>query len=228
MAKKSSNKMLVVLGAVVAFFAFKPKANATNTTGKQNATNTNNTNAGGGTSTGSSAVTVSTDKVEQTTLSGVQTALETVLYPSSLNKDTETEKPTNGINWNFGMIAKTSKKWAGEVASTSSVKMFINRFAGLGAMMYLLWVYINNKKLDTITKIGNSWASRNKETWIAKISEYSGLKPDETLQADSSYLFKLCYAIALYYQPMAKNYISNNTLIVSLEYMSRNYKINVE
>jgi len=218
MAKKNKNKLLLLGGLVLGFVLLRPKSSKAQPSPlRTNSSSTANQpqeqkQLGG----------------ETNALTGVQRPQNSVLYPSQVNQMNEAEKAQTRLNWNFGMIALTAKRWPGEIASTQSVKTFINRYAGLGAVFYLLWVYINNRKLTTIRAIGNTWASRNKNIWIAKVSEYSGFSPDEPLKSDSSFLFPLAYAIALYYQPEAKNYISNNTLMAALDYAQKNYKITIQ
>ena len=226
MAKKKNNLPLVLGALVAVFLMFRPKK----AQAERQSTAQSQASAQIQTSTGLQSSTQrqeqKTENVSVTSLSGIQVIQDTVLYPSTLNTDTETEAAP-GISWNFGMIAKTAKRWSGEAISTSTSKVFINRFAGFAAVLYLLFVYINIRKLKTIRTIGNLWASRNKEIWIQKVSEYSGFGADEVLAADTSFLFPLAYAIALYYQPQAREYISRNTVMASLDYVRKNYKINL-
>lgn len=152
---------------------------------------------------------------------------QTALIPSGVVKDTDKEAES-GVNWNFGMIANTSKFWFGEYASKRTGKNFINRYAGLAALMYLLSIYIKQKGLNTIRKIGTLWEAKNKSLWIEKVSQYTGFSPDAPLQADTSFIFPLAYAIAAYYQPKAKDYISVPIFFVALEQLAKYYKTNLE
>lgn len=216
MKKKNKKMPMILAGLAAVFFAFRSK-----TQGQGH--KTNNINTGQQTTAPAPAPATITQELHQEgLLSGRQ------ILPIASEKGAKIEKITEienaPISWNFGMIAKTSKKWAGEFTSLAPVKTFINRYAGLAALFYLLWVYIHNRKLNTIEKIGNTWASRNKEAWISTISEYSGFGKDDILKADSEYIFVLAYAIALYYQPTAKKYLSKNVFMVALDYL-KNYKI---
>jgi hypothetical protein len=223
MAKKDKNKMLLVLGLVAGFFLLRPKSSQAQ---RNYATNvTSNTESGA--KTNDTITNTPNTKVENNTLTGPQELKESVLYPSQINNFSEKEN-ARGINWNFGMIAKTRNIWAGETTSTTWAKAFINRFAGLAALLYLLFVYMTKRKLTTIQSIGNTWAANNKERWIEKVSEFSGFAPNEPLKPDSSFLFPLAYAIALYYQPQAREYISTATMMSALDYVQKNYKINIQ
>lgn len=148
-----------------------------------------------------------------------------IMFPSQLSNDTGIE---SGFEWNFGFISKTQKAWAGELPSSSPYKKFSNRFSGLGATIYLLTHYINNLKLNTIEKIGSKWASpQNQSKWINAISGYTGFDKTQNLEANTLYLPQLAYAIAVYGNPNAVNYISDNTIMVAMEYAQKNYKINI-
>jgi len=214
---KKDNQLYTFLGlGLLAYFLMPSKANAN--TQKQVAPASGLLPSGG-------APLANTPFVPNQT--GKLSIPEKIPYPSQVEKDLDREKETE-VNWNFGMISKTSKLWAGEYSSSRTGKNFVNRYAGLAALMYLLTVYLQAKKLNTIRQIGTLWEAKNKNLWIEKISQYTGFAPDEPLQVDSNYIFSLAYAISLYYQPKAVSYISTPVMFVALEFLGKYYKVNLQ
>ncbi len=159
-------------------------------------------------------------------LSGRQEIPTEIPYPTKIEKLTDSEiGEIQG--WNFGLIQRTQNRWFGEIASNTNSKRFINRFAGIGAVMYLLHNYITKRNRNTIEAIAQAW-SVNPARFIQKVSEYSGFSPNQTLRADTAFLFPLAYAIALYFNPKARFYLSQSVFVASLDVLSKYYKINLE
>jgi predicted nucleic-acid-binding protein len=159
-------------------------------------------------------------------LSGRQEIPTEIPYPTKIEKLTDSEiGEIQG--WNFGFIQKTQNRWFGEIVSNTNSKGFINRFAGIAAVMYLLHNYITKRNRNTIEAIAQAW-SVNPARFIRKVSEYSGFLPNQTLRADTAFLFPLAYAIALYFNPKARFYLSQSVFVASLDVLSKYYKINLE